>query len=141
MPDLSFLKPVPTLLEDSRRRLREPKRPVLDDEAALAEFSRKPQAVRIAELIDRLEDVRGQQSSIPGPFTYDSDPVYALLRREGEAAIEPLLESYENDRRLTRAFGNVRPWFIQRTPVAVHTVIGRLLSDVHGQQAGNRDHP
>ncbi len=141
MPDLSFLKPVPTLLEDSRRRLREPKRPALDDGAARAEFSRKPQAARIAELIDRLEDVRGQQSMIPGPFTYDSDPVYALLRREGEAAIEPLREAYEDDRRLTRTFGNVRPWFIQRTPVTVHTVIGRLLSDVHGQQAGNRDHP
>ncbi len=78
---------------------------------------------------------------IPGPFTYDSDPIYALLKREGEAALEPLREAYESDHRLTRTFGNVRPWFIQRTPVTVHTVIGCLLSDAHGQRAGNRDHP
>jgi hypothetical protein len=136
----SFLWPVSVLLEDSQRRLREPVRPKVDfralaerlrkDPATSSEFLQKPQAERIAELIDRLEDIRGDKIGWPGPLLYSFDPIYELLTREGEAAIDPLLDAAEHDRRLTRTMDYSRPWYIERAPIPVRDVANLIIRGI-----------
>ena len=68
---LSFLRTVPELMADSKRRLSAPARPHVDfaplletgktDDPALAALLKKPQAAWITELIDRLDDVHGDK--------------------------------------------------------------------------------
>ncbi len=138
IPDISFLDHVPDLLRDSQRRLRGPKRETVDllavgqDKTGSAEFLKRPQAARIAYLIERLENVRGEKMMWPGPLMYSGDPVFDLLKKEGDAAVEGLLAAYENDQRLTRTFDYSRPWSIEYTPVPVHQVIEILLGDILG---------
>lgn len=118
-PNTWFLKPVPALLADSRRRLGEPVRPKMD-----------LKAVRIADLIERLEDVRGEKVSFPGVLEYSFDPVYERLTKEGDAAVEPLLDAYEHDQRLTRTMDYGRPWSLERRPVPVSEVAKSILSNI-----------
>lgn len=138
-PDLSFLAPVRSLLTDSQRRLGEPTHSHVDF-AALTQgdkkpgpdsvFFRQPQAERIQQLIDRLEDVRGSKMGWPGPIYYQMDPIYDLLKSEGEAAVGPLLDVWEHDKRLTRTVDFTRPWYIQRDPIPVSEVARKLLGDI-----------
>lgn len=121
-PDLSFLKPLPRLLADSQRRLQQPARPNLDfkalwgiagkDGAASSAFLGKSQSARIADLIDRLEDVAARKFIWPGWLDLMHDPISTLLAKEGEAAVGPLLDVYEHDQRLTRSVDFRRPWHV-----------------------------
>jgi len=52
------------------------------------------------------------------------------LTREGEAAVEPLLDAYEHDQRLTRSVDYGRPWYTERGPVPVSEVAKSVLSDI-----------
>jgi hypothetical protein len=98
---MAFLDPLPTLLSDSERRLKEASRPPFDQAA----MSRITSAARISELIDRLEDVDERQLSVPGGIDFMQSPICKMLAAEGAAAVEPLLDAMEHDRRLTRSFG------------------------------------
>jgi hypothetical protein len=141
IPDISFLGPVPDLLADSQRRLREPKHESVDLEAVSqdttgsAAFLRRPASVRIADLIGRLQDVEGTKIAFPGPLMYSFDPVYVLLKKEGEDGVEALLNAYQNDHRLTRTFDYSRPWSMAYTPISVHQVVEILLGDILGDSA------
>jgi len=141
VPDISFLGPVPDIAADARRRLREPARAPLDlqaisdDQNGASDFSRRPQAMRIRELIDRLEDVRGGKVAFPGPLVFSFDPDYELLKREGDGAVEALINAYGDDARLTRTFDYSRPWAIAYTPISVHQVVELLLRDILGDAA------
>jgi hypothetical protein len=139
VPDISFLDSVPELVADATRRLREPKRENLNlqgisaNKRDAAVFFRRPQATQIKELIERLEDVRGDKIAFPGPLVFSFDPDYELLKRKGDAAVEALIDAYGNDKRLTRTFDYSRPWSIAYTPVPVHDVVGLLLKDILGE--------
>ena len=141
IPDISFLDPVPELAVDATRRLREPKREYLNlqdisaNKRDSAAFFRRPQTTQIRELIERLEDVRGDKISFPGPLVFLFDPDYELLKREGDAAVEALIGAYGNDMRLTRTFDYSRPWSIAYTPVPVKSVVELLLKDILGEAA------
>ncbi len=137
---ISGLTPVPLFLADSQRRLREPARAKINprslaengghsgrDSSALV---KKPQAERIADLIERLEDVRGYKITIPGQLVYSFDPICELLTKEGKAAVEPLLDAYEHDERLTRTVDYGQPSSLERTPVPVSVVAKSILSDI-----------
>lgn len=117
---LKFLEPVPVLLADSRRRMSQAPRP------PLAEGSQ----VTIAELIDRLEDVHGDKLTYPGSLEYSFDPVFDRLAKEGDAAVESLLDAYEFDKRLTRTCDYSRPWSMEYTPISVKEVARLLLSQI-----------
>ena len=138
LADLSFLEPVPILLADSRRRMREPARPYVDFQALIqktgardsAGFLKKPQAARIADLVDRLEDVGAEKVAWPGPLMYVFEPICELLTREGEAAVAPLLDVYEHDPRLSRTLDYWRPWSIERSPIPVSQVAKVILSQI-----------
>jgi hypothetical protein len=142
IPDISVLASVPAIFADARRRLGQPARQPVDLRA-LSEgkadptgYLSQPQAARIADLIGRLQDVRGDKVSIPGPLFFSFDPVCALLIKEGEGAVDALLDAYDSDRRLTRTFDYSRPWIISSYfPVAVHEVVQVLLTDILGDLA------
>lgn len=142
VPNVSFLAPVPALLADSKRRLQEPVRPPLDGQAspdADTQSAHPPSqtpAARIADLIERLEDVEGAKLTFPGSLTYSFDPIYSALKNEGDAAVDSLLDAYEFDNRLTRTFDFGRPWYIDRTPIPVHDVVQILLGDLLGNSIG-----
>ncbi|HEY3738315.1 MAG TPA: hypothetical protein VGL53_00650 [Bryobacteraceae bacterium] len=127
-PKMSFLAPVPALLADSKRRLQEPVRPPVDPSA-----SPTNQAARIADWIERLEDVQGDKIAWPGPLEYSFDPVYSALKNEGETPVGSLLDAYAFDKRLTRTFDYSRPWQVDRTPVPVHDVVKHLLGEILGE--------
>jgi hypothetical protein len=126
VPDISFLKPIPLLLEDSRRRLNASARQNID----LETIRSKPQLARIAELIDRLDEVRGGKATFPGTLNFEWDPIYALLVQEGSAAVDALRNTYENDQRLTLTFDYSRPWSVAYTPISVREVARRILADI-----------
>jgi hypothetical protein len=136
--DRSFLAPLPALLADSQRRLREPGRAKLDFHSlveakstfANRAFAARPQAERIADLIDRLEDVQGSKVSWPGLLIFSLDPIVELLVKEGEAAVEPLLNASEQDKRLTRTVDFGRPWNLERKPIPVSEVAQRILCEI-----------
>jgi hypothetical protein len=139
VPDISFLDPVPELAADAARRMREPKRAYLDlaaiaaGKSEAAEFFRRPKYSQVQELTDRLEDALGPHLTIPGSPVFWLDPDYALLKKEGDAAVDALIDAYENDKRLTRAFDYSRPWSTAYTPVPVRDVIKMLLTDTLGR--------
>jgi hypothetical protein len=137
VPDLSFVKPVESIFEDARRRLHNPRPKV--DFAAISqgkegseEFSHQGSAQRVAELLDHLDEVKGDKIAIPGPLVFLFDPIYKLLVKEGERAVDPLLRAYESDARLTPTFDYSRPWLNNHTPVTVHEVAGLILGDILG---------
>ncbi len=145
--DISFLNPVPEIAADARRRLREPKRQsidlkaIADDKNGSDRFFQQPQAARVAQLMDRLEDVVGDKISFPGPLIFSFAPEYRLLVREGDAAVPALIDAYENDHRLTRTFDYSRPWSIEYKPIAVGHVVQLLLGDLLGDSAWSGKSP
>lgn len=109
-PYLVFLLNLPALHQDSLRRLDTTPHPPLD----LKALKQLPQPQRIAELIGRLDDVAARQMGQPGGVSLDDDPVTSALIAEGEAAVEPLLDVIEKDKRLTRSVSFHRDFFTHR---------------------------
>ena len=91
-----FLEPLDGLLRDQERR-HERKTP-LRDPAKIAD-----KGERIAALIDQLENIAGGQAG-RSFLDYDllRNPTVQALLSEGWDAVEPLLQCYEHDDRLTR---------------------------------------
>lgn len=129
VPDISFLDPVPEIFVDSQRRLREPEGSKLDVES-IAKI--KDPNRRISALVGRLDEVVGGKATFPGTLQFSFDPVYEQLKKEGEAAVDALLDAYDNDQRLTRTFDYSRPWQVEQTPVPVRQVVELLLGDLVG---------
>ncbi len=97
---LDFLKELPALLADQERRAREPKR----EPQRLAVIEKIPDpSKRIAALIDRLDEM-GMRDSMG--FRPQSDENVKALIREGNGAINPLLDTLEHDERLTRSYSS-----------------------------------
>jgi hypothetical protein len=112
-----FLDGLPALLEDQERRAKQgPRELVL--EAGLEKYPDK--AVRIAALIEDLEEVDARQSGQPGGVSLGADPVVTALIHEGEEAVEPLLSCLENDTRLTRSVHFWRAFSPHRSLLGVH---------------------
>jgi hypothetical protein len=133
LPDISFLDPAPAIFVDSQRRLHEPVGSKVDVES-IAKIEAGPNT-RISALVSRLDEVRGAKIAWPGPLFFSFDPVYEQLKKEGEAAVDALLDAYENDQRLTRTFDYSRPWQVEQTPVPVRQVVELLLGDLVGDSS------
>lgn len=95
VPYLGFVDPVRALFKDQMRRASAPK------QRAAIEIVNDPlstQPQRIEALIRDLDQVAARQGGQPvGPFAVEDDPIVAALIREGEPAIEPLLQVLESD--------------------------------------------
>jgi hypothetical protein len=100
VPYFDFLNPLPKLLADEERRVKEPPRQTVL-QTGLDKFPDKSK--RIAALISDLDEVAARQMMNPGGVPVNLDPTVEALVAEGEGAVEPLLDCMENDQRLTRS--------------------------------------
>lgn len=98
-----FVPAAGKLLAEQRRRARP--RPVAKN--------------RIDALIQDLENVNLRQCSQPGGICLEYDKRIRDLVTAGGAAVEPLLECLENDRRLTRSVRFHRDFHPERTVITV----------------------
>ena len=114
-PPLDFLDHVPMLRADSERRLKQPPRAPLDAQT----IKHMPRTERIRELVDRLEDVNEQQLSQPGGVWIMGSPICKLLAEEDADAVDPLLNAFDQDMRLTRSFSYGRNFFPPRHLISV----------------------
>jgi hypothetical protein len=106
--DLDYLTG-PSLLQDSTRRVKTRPRAKVQFEpgwgapaaasAAAVELLSKPQKERVAERVDRLEDIAAEKASIPGHLMFLWEPTCRQLAAEGDAAVIPLIDAIEQDRR------------------------------------------
>lgn len=109
------------LIADSERRIAEPARiPVL--------LQTPPPAG--AGLIRDLEFVAATQRGQPGFLNPAEDRIVRALIDEGEAAVEPLLDCFENDRRLTRSVRFWRDFSDDRTILGVHEAAYAALAGI-----------
>jgi hypothetical protein len=90
-----FLNSFPALLQDEERRHHR-KIPLRDPATAATK------AERIAALIDQLENVSARQAGYSLDYSLRESPTVQALINEGWDAVEPLLQCYEHDDRLTR---------------------------------------
>jgi hypothetical protein len=115
-PYLYFLGGLPQLLADLERRAREgPRRdPAVRPWTNIASTSE-----RTAALIRDLDLVAARQMGQPGWVIFNQDPVVDALIREGDPAVEPLLDCLETDKRLTRSVGFSRDFQRNRSVAPV----------------------
>lgn len=88
------------------------------------------QGERIAALIRNLELVQARQWGQPGGVDLSDDPVTAALIQEGDAAVDPLLDVLEQDKRLTRSVRFGRDFHMDRTVLPVSAAAMRALESI-----------
>jgi hypothetical protein len=130
-PYMPFLDQLPQLLADLERRANEPKdKSVI--EIGLTNFPN--QADRIAVLIEDIDLVKARQFSQPGGVAPQMDPIVQSLIKEGDAAVDPLLDCLENDKRLTCSVGFGRDFFRDRHVLTVASAAMAALEEIlHAQ--------
>jgi hypothetical protein len=127
----SSLDQLPALLADQERRAKQGAREPL---VCMGPGRHPEPSRRIAGLIARLEEVDTVVTSHVETFDPERSPILKALISEGEAAVEPLLDCYEKDQRLTRStqFSDILSPIGQIQPVheaALITVL-RLLDEL-----------
>jgi len=88
-------------------------------------------ARRIAAIIADFEEVAERQWGQPGGVGVDSSPIAQAIEKEGEDAVEPLLQCLEHDKRLTRSVSFGRDFAPGRNLIPVGEVaylsLGHIL--------------
>ena len=120
-----FLGGAAALQADQERRARTRSAPF-----DLAKVSALPQPARIAALLARLDEVNERQWGQPGGVSLGSSPVVEALVKEGEAAIEPLVDTIEHDARLTRSVHFWRDFSRSRSVLGVHEAAYVAVSQI-----------
>ncbi|HXH62168.1 MAG TPA: hypothetical protein VNI20_12520 [Fimbriimonadaceae bacterium] len=122
---LGYLAPVESLYSDSSRRLFV-MRPKLD----LDSLKPLPIDRKVSTLIYYLDDVSARQLSQPGGVTLAMDPIVEALIKIGDQAVEPLLEVYEGDQRLTRSVSYFRDFAPGRNLISVKSAARAALEGI-----------
>ena len=112
-----FLSPLDSLLADQRRRV-----DAFQVERVLESTPETyaDQAARVTALIRDLEEVSARQWGQPGGVNLVDSPIINALIVEGQAAVEPLIECYETDERLTRSVSFGRDFHTGRNLIPVY---------------------
>jgi hypothetical protein len=133
-PYLSFLDQLPQILSDLERRAREPKTKSVV-EADLTNHVKK--AERITALIDDLDLVNARQ--LGSPVSFHCKPVRSLqaLIAEGTSAVEPLLDCWQKDKRLTWSVEFGRDFFRDRYVLPVANAAKTALQEILQTQFQN----
>jgi hypothetical protein len=127
MPYIAFLERLPQLVTDLERRFQEPHPSGLTGIAALNLTDRSK---RIAGLIAGMDQIQVLQLSQPGIVQPQESEIGQALIKEGEAAVEPLLECMEKDRRLTRSVGYSRAFNRDRVIISVSRAACMTLQQI-----------
>jgi hypothetical protein len=123
---LEFLGPLPVLLTDQERRAQ--RRTPVRSVSEIMQLTN--QADRISALIDELDQVAVRQFSQPGGLgPWDMDPIFAAILKQGQPAVEPLLQCLESNsgKRLTRSVSFGRDFARDRWLHPVSEPIGSAL--------------
>jgi len=126
-PYLEFLGQLPEVLADLERREKEGARSEFDTRKSTNVID---QIQRIKALVRDLDQVQARQWAQPGGVHLAGDGVVAALIAEGDAAVEPLLDCLENDKRLTRSVSFGRDFHRGRTVESVHHVAWVALQTI-----------
>jgi hypothetical protein len=130
------------LLADEERRVAEPERPhpvqiqitppelILQGTSDRKNEEPKSDPDRIKALIADLEYVSARQWGQPGGVPISSDPIVQTLIRQGDAAVEPLLDVLINDDRLTRSVSFGRDFFRYRHCIGVSAAAADALEGI-----------
>ena len=126
-----FIDHVEDLVNDCARRLDLGTRQTLD----WTTLNKLSQAERITALIDRLDDFQARGAGRATAPSTGTDPIFAAIVKENRAALPALLDTMDNDTRLTRAvkIGTDR----QRAPILISVkdiarlAIGSILNWVN----------
>jgi hypothetical protein len=134
-PYLSFLEQLPQIHADLERRDKEGPRfgAISSGLTNIAD-----QAERVRVLIRDLDLAQARQWSQPGGVNLAEDPVVSALIGEGDAAVEPLLDCLEHDRRLTRSVGFGRDFHRGRTVLSVNSAAWVALRTILQAGFSNR---
>lgn len=123
-PYLYFLDQLPRLVADLERRARGPKqKSVLE----IGVTNITSQSKRIAALIEDLDLVQARQWGQPGMVNPAEDPIVGALIQEGDAAVGPLIDCLESDKRLTRSVGFSRDFHRDRVVIPVSSAARAAL--------------
>ena len=126
-PYLNFLEQLPALLADLERREKEGVR-VSVIRTGVTNISDQTQ--RVAALVHDLDLVQAHQWGQPGWVNLPEDPIVSALIAEGDAAVDPLLDCLEQDKRLTRSVGFGRDFHRGRTVIAVSSAADVALKSI-----------
>lgn len=126
-PYLNFLEQFPQILADLERREKEGLRIslIITGITNVADQSR-----RVAALIHDLDLVAARQWGQPGGVSLSQDAIVGALIAEGDAAVEPLLDCLEHDKRLTRSVGFGRDFHRSRTVITVSSCADVALKSI-----------
>jgi hypothetical protein len=124
---LDFLANIDSLVADEQRRVKAEK---VERILKLGLDKFLDQNQRIAALIRDLDEVSARQMSQPGSVNAADDSIVRALIKEGEAAVDPLLQCFETDTRLTRSVGFHRSFFPYRYFIGVDEAAYRAISEI-----------
>ncbi|MFL5240855.1 MAG: hypothetical protein ACJ8FY_01990 [Gemmataceae bacterium] len=127
---LSFVDQLPELLADQERRAMDGGH---DPVVCIGPGRLTDQTKRIAALVARLDEVNARQWGQPGGVSLSSDLIVEALIREGEPALEALLNCFAEDRRMTRSVHFWRDFSQSRTCLGVHEAAYVALSGILAQ--------
>lgn len=123
----AFLEPVSSLLADQERRSK--KRRVREP-VQTAALKYEKQTELVAALILKLDEARAYQEGQPGGVDMKDDAVVQELIKQGGAAVEPLLNVMEQDKRLTRSVSFHRDFSRHRHVINVYEAAYRALTSI-----------
>lgn len=126
-PYLNFLEQFPQILADLERREKEGPHISL---IITGITNVVDQSKRVAALIHDLDLVAARQWGQPGWVSPSQDAIVGALIAEGDAAVEPLLDCLEHDKRLTRSVGFGRDFHRSRTVIAVSSCADVALKSI-----------
>jgi hypothetical protein len=121
-----FLEPVDDLIAESERRL------ARRDRARPNPYTLAAAPPRIMALIDHLDEAIAHQMGQPAPLRLRNSFRVQDLMAEGEAAMEPLLQSAKSDRRFTLAVAFPRDFGHSRTVLPVRAAIVEAIRGILG---------
>ncbi|MEO6908133.1 MAG: hypothetical protein ABI210_09615, partial [Abditibacteriaceae bacterium] len=116
-PYLSFLTQLPELLIDSERRVAQQQTPPIHKDG-------------ITGLIEDLQNVDARQWGQPGGVSLAQDKRIRDLVQRGDEIVEPLLNTMENDTRLTRSVYFHRDFFRDRHLIPVSRAANAAIEDL-----------
>jgi hypothetical protein len=124
--DFDFIAQLPEFLADQERRAREPKR------VPAPKATSPDRAARIAALIRDFDQVHQEPFFFPGAADLAADAIVQAVIKEGDAAVEPLLDCLEHDNRLTRTVDRddrhgTRYLHVQRAAAAAYAALIAIM--------------
>ena len=126
-PYLNFPDQLPQLLADLERREKEGTHASIIS-SGLTNITN--QAERVHDLIRDLDLVQAHQWGQPGGVNLAKDPIVSALISQGDAAVEPLLDCMDQDKRLTQSVSFGRDFHRGRSVLSVNNAAWVALQSI-----------